>query len=338
MGGKVLAIAGCTNAGKTTLSKTLTQKISEIYKYSITHILQDDFFYTQDKVRTIQSNTDDSIVFYDYDSPRSLDVEKLKETLIEAKKRYEIVILEGNLLTLLPTVMENVDKMLFLSLDKKTCAERRVQRTDYDPPDMPGYFEQVVWPVYEETLSTAEKMSESVEIVDGNRSDLVTYALMNLFNTFGNYVRLTTEQLNVEAITNTVASDQAGGISIFIGTTRDNFEGKSVTTLFYEAYEPMAYQELWLICKEVRSKYPNLRRICIHHLLGECPVGKKSVVIATSSPHRKDTIDATEFIIDTLKVRVPIWKKEIYKQGSGEWKENKESLVHINANSNGKTL
>ena len=91
----------------------------------------------------------------------------------------------------------------------------------------------------------------------------------------------------------------------------------------YEAYEPMALKEMYKLCSNIRSQW-NVHNIAIHHRLGEVPVKEASVVIAVSSPHRKESLRAVEYAIDALKASVPIWKKEIYDNNTADWKENKE--------------
>lgn len=91
----------------------------------------------------------------------------------------------------------------------------------------------------------------------------------------------------------------------------------------YEAYEKMALKEMNNICEKIRSKW-NLEYIVIYHRLGEVPVSEASVVIAISSPHRKESLKAVEYAIELLKSSVPIWKKEVYDSNESEWKENKE--------------
>lgn len=166
---------------------------------------------------------------------------------------------------------------------------------------------------------------------------------------------LTEEVLSVDSAMTAVSRDCAGGISIFVGTTRDNFEGKTVVRLEYEAYHAMAVKEMRSLCDTARSKWPQITAIAIMHRLGVVPVREASVIIAVSSPHRIDAIgtclathsafhflpyklltyvpaccvfvvEACHSLIDELKARVPIWKKEIYEQGS-EWKANKEFKV-----------
>ncbi|ESO11567.1 hypothetical protein HELRODRAFT_71670, partial [Helobdella robusta] len=119
-----------------------------------------------------------------------------------------------------------------------------------------------------------------------------------------------------------------------IGTTRDVFEGKIVKKLSYEAYAGMAEKELKKICEHMREKW-NILKIYVEHRLGEVPVGEVSVIIAVSAIHRADSIQAVEYCINNLKLTVPIWKKEIYNDDTGLWKENKEScqtVQHLNTN------
>jgi len=98
-----------------------------------------------------------------------------------------------------------------------------------------------------------------------------------------------------------------------------------VISLEYEAYDNMALKEMNKICAELRTRWPNLKHIVIHHRLGTVPVREASVVIATSSPHRAAALESVSFAIEQLKSTVPIWKKEIYEEDRvGEWKENKE--------------
>ncbi|CAH0551808.1 unnamed protein product [Brassicogethes aeneus] len=133
------------------------------------------------------------------------------------------------------------------------------------------------------------------------------------------------EKLSVEKISDLVAANSCGAISIFVGTTRDNFEGKKVLTLEYEAYESMGLKSMNKICEEIRDRWSSVENIAIHHRLGLVPVKDASIIIAISSPHRQDAIKATEWCINSVKESVPIWKKEVYADSKPEWKENKES-------------
>ncbi|PZC72053.1 hypothetical protein B5X24_HaOG211978 [Helicoverpa armigera] len=138
------------------------------------------------------------------------------------------------------------------------------------------------------------------------------------------HLKLTFDKLSVDEIAELVTDDKCGAVSLFIGTTRDNFEGKKVVRLEYEAYEPMALKALKSICEEVRDKWPAVHSIAIYHRLGIVPCRESSVVIAVSSPHRRDSLDAVSHCIETLKASVPIWKKEVYEGDAPVWKENIE--------------
>ncbi|XP_059088350.1 molybdopterin synthase catalytic subunit-like [Tigriopus californicus] len=136
-------------------------------------------------------------------------------------------------------------------------------------------------------------------------------------------IKITGECLHISEISNIVTSPSTGATSLFIGTTRDNFDGKTVLRLEYEAYIPMAEKELKKLCSKVRDKW-NVANIAIHHRIGVVPVTEASVVIAISSAHRQESLEAVHFAIDELKATVPIWKKEVYEGESNAWKENKE--------------
>lgn len=106
-----------------------------------------------------------------------------------------------------------------------------------------------------------------------------------------------------------------------------SFEFYKVLSLKYEAYDKMADKMLNKICDNIREKWTDVRHIALYHRLGLVPIKESSVVIAISSPHRQDSLEAVQFAIDELKRTVPIWKKEIYGgdfEGTELWKENKE--------------
>jgi len=145
----------------------------------------------------------------------------------------------------------------------------------------------------------------------------------------GNYVLVTNEKLSLEDLVTKVEANSAGAISTFSGTTRDNFNGKKVLHLYYEAYEPMALKEMRTICRHMRSKW-QLIKIAMAHRIGEVPIGEASVIITASSAHRRDSLEATQYAIDEIKAKVPIWKKEYYEDGS-VWKENCEAHHHHDA-------
>nr|XP_034956718.1 molybdopterin synthase catalytic subunit-like [Zootoca vivipara] len=136
-------------------------------------------------------------------------------------------------------------------------------------------------------------------------------------------IKLNHEKLSADEISALVVSPCCGAVSLFIGTTRNNFEGRKVIQLEYEAYEPMAEAEIKKICTDIRLKWPSVKHIAIYHRLGSVPISEASVMVAISSPHRAESLEAVQYGINALKATVPIWKKEVYEEESS-WKENKE--------------
>ncbi|XP_063310101.1 molybdopterin synthase catalytic subunit-like [Pelobates fuscus] len=138
------------------------------------------------------------------------------------------------------------------------------------------------------------------------------------------FIKVTPDKLSTDEVSQLVVSPDCGAVSIFIGTTRNIFEGKKVARLEYEAYTPMAEMELKKILADIRQKWVSVKHIAVYHRLGLVPIAEASVIIAISSPHRNDSLDAVKYCINTLKATVPIWKKEVYEEESYTWKENKE--------------
>jgi MoaE-MoaD fusion protein len=133
----------------------------------------------------------------------------------------------------------------------------------------------------------------------------------------GGDFRLSDEQLSLDAVVGEVARPEAGAIATFIGTTRSQSRDRSVEHLEYEAYEGMAEKVMAEIADELRARY-DIDEIAIHHRTGRVDIGEASVVIAVSAAHRQDALAACKDAIDTLKERVPLWKKEVY-EGGEEW-------------------
>jgi molybdopterin converting factor subunit 1 len=123
--------------------------------------------------------------------------------------------------------------------------------------------------------------------------------------------------LSLERVVTEVASDDAGAIATFVGTTRARSRGRDVVRLEYEAYEGMAESEMERIAGMLRERHDVLA-VAIHHRVGRVEIGETSVVIAVAAAHRAAAFDACREAIDTLKQTVPLWKKELYVGGE-EW-------------------
>jgi len=129
---------------------------------------------------------------------------------------------------------------------------------------------------------------------------------------------ITEEPLSVEEIAAAVNDPNHGAALAFVGTTREWTRGKRTVRLEYEAYEPMAVGMMRKIGEEIGTRWPGAR-CAIGHRIGVVEIAEASVVIAVSAPHREACYEASRYAIERLKQVVPIWKKEIWEDGS-EWK------------------
>ncbi|HJQ21783.1 MAG TPA: molybdenum cofactor biosynthesis protein MoaE [Gemmatimonadaceae bacterium] len=118
-----------------------------------------------------------------------------------------------------------------------------------------------------------------------------------------------------------VASARNGATVLFVGTVRDINEGSEVSGLDYSAYGAMAEKELASIVAEACERW-RTRDIVVEHRVGTLELGESSVVIAVAHPHRGEAYDASRYIIEELKQRLPIWKREHYVDGRAEWVAN----------------
>lgn len=136
------------------------------------------------------------------------------------------------------------------------------------------------------------------------------------------WVELTENALDLARLRDGVADPSAGAVLIFEGTTRNRFERESVRWLEYEAWPEGALRALTEIVQETERRWPG-SRCAIAHRLGRVDVGETSVVVALSGGHRDEAYAASRFVIDTLKAKVPIWKREVLANGA-HWKANPE--------------
>jgi molybdopterin synthase catalytic subunit len=133
----------------------------------------------------------------------------------------------------------------------------------------------------------------------------------------GGSFRLTEGPVNVTTVVVAVVDEAAGAIATFLGTVRGQSRRREVIALEYEAYDEMALDVMAEIAEEVKERY-DLCKVAITHRLGRVEVGETSVAIAVSAPHRQDALAACADVIEALKARVPLWKKELY-EGGEEW-------------------
>ena len=122
------------------------------------------------------------------------------------------------------------------------------------------------------------------------------------------------DTITVQEALDFIQSPACGGEVIFAGTVRNHTQQREVLRLFYECYEPMAISEMNKIAEQVKEKW-DIQKLVMLHAVGDKYPGDIAVVIAAASAHRGIAFDACEFVIDTLKETVPIWKKEFFADG-----------------------
>jgi molybdopterin synthase catalytic subunit len=124
--------------------------------------------------------------------------------------------------------------------------------------------------------------------------------------------------LNIASLTDEVSSPACGATSVFLGTVRNLNEGRAVTGIEYTSYSAMAVAELGRIVKEAAERF-STERIVVEHRIGALTLGEVSVAIAVAHERRAPAKDASRYIIEQIKMRVPIWKREHYADGTREW-------------------
>lgn len=123
--------------------------------------------------------------------------------------------------------------------------------------------------------------------------------------------------LRVEEVLAELGDVSAGGLTLFVGTVRDHDGGKQVGGLDYSAH-PTALDRLREVCEEVAGEY-DVRAVVAVHRVGSLGLGDAAVIVATAADHRGQAFDASRALIDRLKATVPIWKHQVFADGSDEW-------------------
>lgn len=136
--------------------------------------------------------------------------------------------------------------------------------------------------------------------------------------------------LDPTALLAEVASTAAGAATLFVGTVRDVNDGRAVTGIDYSAYRAMAERELAAIVGEAEERFATAR-IVVEHRVGSLRLGEASIVIAVSHARRAAAMDAQRFVIEEVKKRLPIWKREHYADGTREWVDPTRPAAEVRA-------
>jgi molybdopterin synthase catalytic subunit len=127
------------------------------------------------------------------------------------------------------------------------------------------------------------------------------------------------DPISVDDVVGRLADPAIGAVTTFVGVVRGTTGGRETRYLEYEAYAEMALRTLSQVGSEVQERWPEVRQVAIVHRVGRLEIGETAIVIALSAAHRRQTFDALHYAIDRIKEIVPIWKREVWADGS-EWK------------------
>jgi molybdopterin converting factor subunit 1 len=141
----------------------------------------------------------------------------------------------------------------------------------------------------------------------------------------GGLFEVTAKPLDPQRLVDHVRQDESGAVAVFVGVVRNNNLGRRVLYLEYDAYPEMATQVMRQIAEEAMERWP-LTDVAMQHRTGRLEIGEASLLIAVSSPHRREAFEACHHLIDRFKEVVPIWKKEVW-EGGEVWIEG-EQPVH----------
>lgn len=137
-------------------------------------------------------------------------------------------------------------------------------------------------------------------------------------------IRVTPERLDPEAAIQAVRRDEAGAVDLFLGVVRNENRGRAVDHLVYDAYPTMAEKTMRELAEEAAGRF-GLSGVAVLHRTGRLAIGETSLLVAVSAGHREAAFEAGRWLVNEIKRRVPVWKKEVWADGE-EWIEGPESL------------
>jgi molybdopterin synthase catalytic subunit len=137
---------------------------------------------------------------------------------------------------------------------------------------------------------------------------------------------LTPSPIDLAVLLARIESPAHGGVAAFLGQVRDHHDGRTVRRLEYSAYGPMAEEECARIVAEAETRWPV--RVALAHRVGALAIGDTAVAVAAAGAHRDEAFAACRFVIEEVKGRVPIWKKEFYQDGAVGWVEPTRGAVN----------
>lgn len=138
---------------------------------------------------------------------------------------------------------------------------------------------------------------------------------------------ITTGPIDTREVLSRVGAEEDGAVALFLGIVRNSNEGRRVSGMEYEGYAEMAQEQLADIVGEAAVR-AQTDRVAAVHRLGALGVGEVSVAIAVSTPHRRQAFDAARYVIEEIKKRLPVWKREYYLDRDAKWLDGHVPVAH----------
>jgi molybdopterin synthase catalytic subunit/molybdopterin converting factor small subunit len=188
------------------------------------------------------------------------------------------------------------------------------QRLAADFPALGPMLDKVVCAIDDEYVPFEQHLHEGAEVA------LIPPVSGGAVETSPSLFRLTHEVMEPQQLAELVRRDEAGAIALFYGVVRNHSEGRQVERLEYEAHESMAVRKMREVAEETKRRFPEISEVGVWHRVGTLEIGETSLLVAVSSPHRKEAFEACHWCVDRVKEVVPVWKKEHWAGGSA-WVE-----------------
>ena len=212
------------------------------------------------------------------------------------------------------------EKRLDLDLADGATIDQLKSRLARDYPALGPVMPNVACAVDDEYVASATALHEGAEValippVSGGAQALDSPPATEPF-------WLTHERLepHAQTLVGLVSGPQNGAVALFYGVVRNENEGRGVLRLEYDAYESMALKKMREAARDTKERFPAISEVGVWHRIGLLEIGETSLLVAVSSPHRREAFDACHWAVDRIKEIVPVWKKEFF-EGGAVWVE-----------------
>jgi MoaE-MoaD fusion protein len=205
------------------------------------------------------------------------------------------------------------ERSLCMDLDEGATVADLKHRLGVVYPKVEPMLETVVCAIDDDYVTFEEALHDGAEVA------LIPPVSGGAVDTSPALYRLTHDVMNPQELVELVQRDEAGGLTLFYGNVRNHSEGRQVERLEYEAHESMAIAKMREAAEETKQRFPDISEVGVWHRVGMLEIGETSLLVAVSSPHRKEAFEACHWCVDRVKEVVPVWKKEHWVGGGAEW-------------------